>query len=63
MPEFVQEQKREYAKIVVRFRSQQDLDDFAKLIGQRLNKNSQATWHPELRPGELQGDYVYVDES
>jgi hypothetical protein len=50
MPEFVQLKQREYAKLIVRFRNQQDLDDFARLIGQKLNPNSQCTWHPELRP-------------
>lgn len=48
MPEFVQERQREYAKITVRFRNQGDLDDFARLIRQKLNKNSQCTWYPEL---------------
>ena len=63
MPEFKQETKREYAKIVFRFRSQEDLDAFAKLINQTLNRNSQATWYPELGRGELQGHMKYVDES
>lgn len=62
MPEFVQEQQREYAKIVFRFRNEADLAEFAKLIGQKLNRNSQATWYPELRRGELQGRTKYVDE-
>ena len=62
MPEFVQEKKREFCKIVFRFRNQEDLDEFAKLIGQKLNQNSQATWHPILKKGELQGNYKYVDE-
>ena len=63
MPEFIQEQKHEYCKLVVRFRNEDDLQDFAKLIGQKLNKKSQATWHPELKRGELQGNFVYVDVS
>jgi hypothetical protein len=61
MPEFAQGQQREYAKIIVRFRSQQDLDEFCKLIGQKLNKNSQCTWHPELRPDKTV-TRKYVDE-
>lgn len=52
MPEFVQERKREYAKIIVRFRAQRDLDEFARLIRQKLNRNSQCTWFPELKKGE-----------
>jgi hypothetical protein len=49
MPEFVQEKQREYAKIIVRFRNQKDLDQFANLIGQKLNSKSQCTWYPELQ--------------
>lgn len=62
MPEFVQGKQREYAKIIVRFRNQQDLDDFARLIGQKLNQNSQCTWHPELRPDKSTVK-KYVSES
>ncbi len=47
MPEFVQERQREYAKIIVRFKTKEDLEDFARLIGQRLNRKSQCTWHPD----------------
>lgn len=63
MPEFVQERQREYAKITVRFRCQADLDDFARLIGQRLNARSQCTWHPELPPvGSSPTVLRYVNE-
>ena len=62
MPEFVQERLREYAVITIRFRNQRDLDEFAKLIGQRLNRNSQCTWYPELKKNELQPRVKYIDE-
>jgi hypothetical protein len=35
MPEFVQVKQEPFAKITVRFRNQEDLDDFARLIGFR----------------------------
>jgi hypothetical protein len=46
MPEFVQEKKSEYAKIIVRFDNEQDLQDFAKMIGQKLTKRTKSIWHP-----------------
>ena len=52
MPEFNQPEKEPFAIITVRFRNQEDLDDFAKRLGQELNRNSQSTWHPELRKGD-----------
>lgn len=64
MPEFVQERRREYAKLIIRFRNQEDLDAFATLIGQRLNRNSQCTWYPEFDKAESgHAGKVYVDES
>lgn len=62
MPEFVQEQQREYAKLIIRFRSEEDLQDFAKIIGQKLNAKSQCTWHPELKRNTTTTKR-YVDES
>jgi hypothetical protein len=58
MPEFVQAKQRPYAKIIVRFRNQEDLEDFGRLIGQKLNRNSQCTWHPELRQPRSRRRYV-----
>ena len=34
MPEFVQEAKGAYDEVIVRFRNQEDLEEFSKLIGQ-----------------------------
>lgn len=63
MPEFIQEKaQREYCKLVIRFRNEEDLQDFARLIGQKLNAKSQATWHPELKPNR-QTVNRYIDES
>lgn len=50
MPEFVQMKQTEFAKIIVRFRDQEALDDFCAKVGQKLNPRSQCTWHPELPP-------------
>lgn len=49
MPEFIQPKRKEYAKIIVRFRCKDDLDEFSRIIGQKLNSQSQCTWYPELR--------------
>jgi hypothetical protein len=41
MPEFVQEKQEPYAKIIIRFDNEKDLNDFSKLINQPLNKKNQ----------------------
>jgi hypothetical protein len=46
MPEFVQDKQRPYAQIIVRFESEEDLQEFAKMIGQKLNKKTKSIWHP-----------------
>jgi len=46
MPEFVQEKKEPYAKIIVRFDNEEDLQEFAKLIGQKLTNKTKSIWHP-----------------
>ena len=46
MPEFVQEKKEPYSKLIIRFESEKDLQDFAQLIGQKLTKKTKSIWHP-----------------
>ena len=46
MPEFVQEKKEPFAKIICRFETKEDLDAFAQLIGQKLTPKTKSIWHP-----------------
>ena len=46
MPEFVQEKKKPYAQIVCRFDNEEALQEFAKLIGQKLTNKTKSIWHP-----------------
>ena len=55
MPEFVQEPQKPFAKIIVRFDTEQDLQDFAKLIGQKLTPKTKSIWHPQLIRGKNAG--------
>lgn len=63
MPEFVQGKQRPYAQIIVRFDSEDDLQEFAKLIGQKLNKKTKSIWHPfKSHWGRRQqGRYYHVE--
>lgn len=64
MPEFVQEKQRPYAQIVVRFDSEDDLQEFATLINQKLTRKTKSIWHPykSHRHNNLQS-LRYKDES
>lgn len=62
MPDFVQEKQEPYAKIIFRFESEEDLQEFAELIGQKLTKKTKSAWHPQLVRGQ-NSSKRYVDES
>jgi hypothetical protein len=62
MPEFVQDKQEPYAKIIIRFRNQEDLDEFANLVGQKLTAKTKSMWHPFLERG-INANKRYVDES
>lgn len=62
MPEFVQEKQTPYAKIIFRFDNEEDLQEFAKLIGQKLTSKTKSRWYPELERGKNR-DMRYTDES
>lgn len=46
MPEFVQEKQKEYAKVIVRFDTEEELQRFADLIGQKLTNKTKSIWFP-----------------
>lgn len=46
MPEFVQGKVEPFSKIIVRFETEQDLQDFAETIGQKLTRKTKSIWHP-----------------
>lgn len=60
MPEFVQERKEPFACINVRFETEDDLREFAQLIGQKLTPKTKAIWHP-FKPHRLPDKKVWVE--
>ncbi len=46
MPEFIQEKQKPFSQIVIRFNSEKDLNEFAKIIGQKLTPKTKSIWHP-----------------
>lgn len=46
MPEFEQKKQAPYAQIMFRFATEQDLERFSEIIGQKLNKKTKSAWHP-----------------
>ena len=61
MPEFEMEDLTSFRKIVVHFRSQKDIAEFAKLIKQKVTK-APSLWYPEWEK-RIYADKQYIDES
>ncbi len=47
MPEYVQEEDKEFSKLTVRFDNEDDLMEFAALINQKLTNKTKSIWFPE----------------
>lgn len=62
MPEFVQPDNNAYSKIIVRFENEEDLQEFAKMIGQKLTNKTKSIWHPKLIRGK-NSDKRYVNKT
>ena len=62
MPEYVQEDLRPYHSVNVRFRNQEDFDQFKKLIDQYISPKQKAFWFPKM-DHRVTSDKRYVDES
>jgi len=60
MPEYVNENNPPFSKITIRFATEEDLNDFAKLVGQNLTPKTKSMWHPELV--STIGSFRYADE-
>jgi len=46
MPEFVQEKKEPFSKLIIRFETEGDLKSFSKMINQKLTPKTKSIWHP-----------------
>ena len=61
MPEFIQEDKQPIQTIVVSFATNEDVQDFAKLIGQKLTYKTKSIWFP-AKSRDIVNNKKYVDE-
>lgn len=67
MPEFVQDLQKAYTEVLVRFTCAEDLQKFAALVEQHLNKSTKSIWFPKkvgkINAASFSSDMRYVDES
>jgi len=46
MPEYISKKNNSYACINIRFENEEDLQKFAKIIGQKLTHKTKSIWYP-----------------
>ena len=46
MPEFVQEKKEPYSKIIIRCETKEDLEKMAALLGEKFTDKTKSAWFP-----------------
>jgi len=62
MPEWKQRDLSSKRKIVVHFRNDEDVEKFAKLIGQKITPKQKSLWFPKWKPRRY-AHLEFIDES
>lgn len=63
MPEFIQEDLQPHQSIIVHFENREDMDNFSKLINQKLTYKTKSVWYPEAEIGKVANKrYIQDDE-
>lgn len=60
MPDFNQGDLKGFKQIVVTFPSEEDMNNFSNLIGQKITRKTRSIWYPP-QPTESRVDKVFVD--
>jgi hypothetical protein len=61
MPEYVTNKIEPYRMVIMRFRNQEDVDKFQKLIDQGMTRETKSLWYPKLVFNESI-KYRYLDD-
>ena len=62
MPEYANEKKSSERKIIIHFRNDDDVRDFAKLLEQKITPKTKYLWYPALEEVSY-FDASYVDDA
>lgn len=53
MPEFVSKDLMPFKTIYVHFETRKEMDEFAKLVNQKITLDTQSIWYPEMEINKL----------
>lgn len=60
MPEFVQDDKSPYQKLIVNFETKEDLEQFQDLLNIKITKKTKYIWFPIQKDKEKPKNFVYL---
>lgn len=61
MPEFVQEKKTEFHKVIIRVDNESDLEALSQALGQKITPKTKSAWYP-FRSHWREEKAVWVDD-
>ena len=61
MPEYNQKDLTPYRTLYIHFRNKEDVEDFEKVIKQKIHQEAKSYWHPKLKIKEV-ANLRYVDK-
>jgi hypothetical protein len=47
MPEFDQENREPYKRLIILFKNREDFDNFSKLVDQKMTSDTESIWFPK----------------
>jgi len=62
MPEYISEHKDPWKSILVHFKDENDLKDFAKLIDQKITLKTKFIWHPKQIINKIKNNIRFADK-
>lgn len=62
MPQFIQDDLSPFQSLIVHFETEQDRNEFAKLIEQKITYKTKSIWFPKYNK-EKPSEYMYVGDS
>lgn len=59
MPEYIQEKIMPFDEVIVRFKTEEDMNDFFKRINQEKPNKLKSIWHHKVLPDKSDEKYIY----
>jgi len=61
MPEYEHKDLTSFKRLIIHFKNEKDLKEFAELVNQEITKKTKYIWYPELKKDDLKSK-KYVDK-